>query len=83
MALYQHWRRLRDPDAGAAYLRVRDANGTIVDERHVTLSIGAPARGEALLELTLAPGRYTVEAFYYSAADGSIQGIGDHEITVS
>ena len=66
-----------------AVLRVRDANGTIVDERSVMLSMGAPARGDAFVELTLPPGRYTLEAFYYSAADGSVQGIDDHEITVS
>jgi hypothetical protein len=64
-------------------LRVRDAGGAIVDEDFATLSDGAPARGQATLQLTLAPGRYTLEAFYFSPADGSIQAMDDHEITVS
>jgi spore germination protein GerM len=64
-------------------LRVRDATGTIVDEQSVTLDAGAPQRGEATVELTLAPGRYTLEALYYSPADGSEQALDDHEITVS
>jgi hypothetical protein len=66
-----------------ANLLVRNASGAVVDERVVTLSNGGPARGEGFVELTLAPGRYTLEALYYSAADGSPQGIDDHEITVS
>ena len=56
---------------------------SLVDEDFATLSDGAPARGQATLQLTLAPGRYTLEAFYFSPADGSIQAMDDHEITVS
>jgi spore germination protein GerM len=66
-----------------AVVRVRNASGAVVDERTVTLSTGAPGRGEAFLELNLAPGRYTLEAFYYSPADSSIQAMDDHEITVA
>lgn len=65
-----------------AQLRVRDAGGTTVHEQFVTLDAGGPARGEASLTLTLEPGRYTLEAFYYSAEDGSVQAVDDHDITV-
>lgn len=64
-------------------LRVRDASGTTVQETFVTLDEGAPARGEATTTLTLAPGRYTLEAFVYSMADGSVQAMDDHDITVT
>jgi hypothetical protein len=66
-----------------AHLRVRAENGTIVYDRFVMLSAGAPQRGEAFVDLTLAPGRYTIEAFYYSLRDDSIQAMDDHAITVS
>ena len=52
-------------------------------DRFVMLSAGAPQRGEAFVELTLTPGRYTIEAFYYSLRDDSIQAMDDHVITVS
>ena len=64
-------------------LRIRDAGGTIVQEHTITLSIGGPGRGDAIKSITLPPGRYTLQAFYFSAADGgSIQAMDDHEITV-
>ena len=66
-----------------AQLRVVRADGTVVHDDFVTLSNGAPSRGEAFVELTVPPGQYTVEAFYYSAMDGSVQGMDDHDITVS
>jgi len=65
-----------------AQLRVRDASGGVVHEQFVMLSAGAPARGQATVELTLPPGGYTLEAFYFSAMDGSEQAMDDHEITV-
>jgi hypothetical protein len=65
------------------HLRVRNSSGAAVVDQSVMLSNGAPARGEAYVNLTLTPGSYTVEAFFYSAADGSVQGMDDHEITVS
>jgi hypothetical protein len=73
--------------AGAVFeatcrLRVRGANGTIVKDQQVMLSIGAPQRGEATLKLTLAPGRYTVETYFLSAKDGSEQGLDGHRVTV-
>jgi spore germination protein GerM len=63
-------------------LRARDATGAVILETFVTLDQGAPARGEATTSLNLQPGRYTLEAFVYSMADGSIQAMDDHEITV-
>lgn len=65
-----------------AQLRVRDAAGVVVKEQVVTLSIGAPQRGEAHVSVTLPPGRYTLEAFFVSAADGSEQASDNHTITV-
>jgi len=63
-------------------LRVRSSGGQIVKDQTVTLNRGAPAQGEATLQLTVPPGRYTVEAFYVSARDGSEQAMDDHGITV-
>jgi hypothetical protein len=63
-------------------LRVRSSAGAVVKDQAVTLDAGAPSRGEAMLQLTLPPGRYTVEAFYLSAQDGGVQGLDDHNITV-
>ncbi|HET8660022.1 MAG TPA: GerMN domain-containing protein [Micromonosporaceae bacterium] len=57
-------------------------NGRTVTERVMTLSVGAPSRGEGRVSLTLAPGAYTIEAFAYSAEDGSIQHLDNHQITV-
>lgn len=67
---------------GTVNLRVRSAVGTVVIERVVQLSVGAPAVGEARVPLTLPPGRYTVEAYYISMADSSVLGVDDHEFTV-
>ncbi len=66
-----------------AHLRVQRAGGSTVEDRSVMLSAGAPGRGEAFVDLTLAPGSYTIEAFYFSAEDGSVQAIDDHEIMVT
>ncbi len=66
-----------------AHLRVVRSDGTVVHDDFVMLSNGAPARGEAFVELTVPPGQYTVEAYYFSANDGSIQGMDDHDVTVS
>jgi hypothetical protein len=65
-----------------AVVRVRDAGGGVVRDETVTLDNGAPSRGEVRVSLTLAPGTYTLEAFYYSAKDGSVQGLDDHTIKV-
>lgn len=67
---------------GTVQLRVRGTGGAVVVEQVVQLSAGAPAVGEARVPLTLPPGRYTVEAFFLSAADGSVQGVDDHEFSV-
>jgi Sporulation and spore germination/Immunoglobulin-like domain of bacterial spore germination len=65
-----------------AQLRARDAGGSVVWEKVVTLSIGAPQRGEAHVSVTLPPGRYTLETFTISATDGSEQAHDNHTITV-
>jgi hypothetical protein len=66
-----------------ARVRVRDSGGAIVDDRVLTLSIGAPSRGTGTLHLMLAPGRYTIEVFYVSQFDSSEKGLDDHDITVT
>lgn len=49
---------------GAIQIRVRTAAGAQVVRQHVQLTAGAPAQGTATVTLHLAPGRYTIEAFY-------------------
>ncbi|HEY9483817.1 MAG TPA: GerMN domain-containing protein [Micromonosporaceae bacterium] len=49
---------------GAIQIRVRTAAGTQVVRQHVQLTVGAPVQGTATVTLHLAPGRYTIEAFY-------------------
>ena len=65
-----------------ARLRILNSNGDVVDDRTVTLDIGAPMRGQVHVSVTLPPGRYTLQAFYVSAQDGSEQSLDDHAITV-
>jgi hypothetical protein len=67
---------------GTVNLRVRDTGGQVVDERVLQLSAGAPALGEVRVPLTLPTGRYTIEAFYVSLKDSSIQWVDDHEFWV-
>jgi hypothetical protein len=64
-----------------ARLTVRKGR-TVVTEETLTLSAGAPARGEARITLTLAPGTYVLELYAISAADGSVQHLDDHTVTV-
>jgi hypothetical protein len=66
----------------AARLRVRDASGRVVSDNPVLLSIGAPQRGQANVTLTLAPGRYTIEAYSLSERDGAEINLDGHDITV-
>lgn len=66
-----------------AQLRVRNAAGAIVQNHTLTLSNGAPSLGEGRLSITLSPGAYTLEAFYFSAEDGSVQALDNHSITVT
>jgi hypothetical protein len=66
----------------AARLRVRDASGRVVSDNPVLLSIGAPQRGQANVTLTLAPGRYTTEAYSLSERDGAEINLDGHDITV-
>jgi hypothetical protein len=69
------------PEA-AARLRIRSSSGAAVVDQPVRLDKGAPAQGTAKVPVTLAPGRYTIEAFYLSSADGSEQFLDDHEFNV-
>jgi hypothetical protein len=62
-------------------LRVRQGS-RIVTEQPVTVDAGPPAFGEATVTLTLAPGRYVLEAYEASARDGSVQHLDDHDVTV-
>lgn len=65
---------------------VRNATGAELVRKSVLLDAGPPARGEARVSISLpasAPaGSYTIEAFFLSAADGSVQGMDDHVVTV-
>ncbi len=66
-----------------AVVRIRDASGAVVREQPIDVgSYGVPARGTATVTLTLAPGRYTVQGFVFSARDGSVQDLDDHQFTV-
>ncbi|GAA2641626.1 hypothetical protein GCM10010399_89310 [Dactylosporangium fulvum] len=67
---------------GTVNLRIRGAGGKVVVEQVVQLSAGAPSLGEARVPVNLPPGRYTVEAFFVSMKDGSVQGVDDHDFTV-
>jgi hypothetical protein len=67
---------------GAAQLRVRDAFGREVRRQPVQLSVGAPARGEVHVSLTLPPGSYTLEAYAVSERDSTEHSLDNHHITV-
>jgi hypothetical protein len=63
-------------------LRIRDDNGVIVRTRVLDLSAGAPEIGSIEVSETLDPGTYTLEAYFVSLADSSVQALDDHGITV-
>jgi hypothetical protein len=67
---------------GTVNLRFRDAAGAVVDERVIQLSVGAPSLGDARTQVTLPSGRYTVEAYFISQKDSSVQWVDDHDFTV-
>ncbi|MGI5237621.1 GerMN domain-containing protein [Dactylosporangium sp. CA-139066] len=67
---------------GTVHVRVRDAGGGVVFEQVVQLSAGAPALGEARVPVTLGSGKYTVESFFISPKDSSVQWVDDHEFSV-
>jgi hypothetical protein len=63
-------------------LRVVSAGGqTVYSEPH-TLATGVSRWGEVQVRLTLEPGRYTVQAYFESLEDGSVQSMDDHDVTV-
>jgi hypothetical protein len=65
---------------GAAVLRAVDASGTVVVDRSVALSAASPHQGEVHVTITLAPGRYRLEALFL---DGNVTAaLDDHMITV-
>jgi hypothetical protein len=64
-------------------VRIRDSANKIVYDHTFTLSAGPPAQGSGSVRTpALAPGRYTVEGFFISAADSSIQAMDNHSFTV-
>jgi hypothetical protein len=63
-------------------LRVLTPTGETVHSEPVTLGEGSPNRPEAHVRLTLPPGSYTLQAYFESLADGSVQALDDHAITV-
>jgi hypothetical protein len=67
---------------GTVNLRIRDGEGKVVLERVVQLSVGSPALGEARVAVALTTGRYTVEAFFISQKDSSVQWLDNHDFTV-
>jgi hypothetical protein len=64
-------------------LRIRSAAGSTVVDRQVVVDTRTSPRGSAVVQETLAPGKYTVEAFFLSERDGSVQGVDNHDITVN
>ncbi len=71
------------PFEATAQLRVRQGS-RVVHEQFVMLGgSGFPENfGEAKVRITLPPGTYTIEAFEYSARDGSVIWLDDKVITV-
>jgi Sporulation and spore germination./Immunoglobulin-like domain of bacterial spore germination. len=70
----------------AVSLRVRDARGTLLTERHVTSTgeMGHHNPYEAQLWLVRDPGgKVTVEAFEYSAKDGSVRSLTRRQLDSS
>ncbi|MDI1461311.1 GerMN domain-containing protein [Catellatospora sp. KI3] len=64
-------------------VRVRDAAGKIVFDRSVNLDAGPPSQGAATVRTPALPaGKYSVEGFYYSPDDSSIQALDEHQFTV-
>ena len=69
---------------GSIQMRVRSAIGAVLQTKTVQLSVGAPAQGTATVNLTLAPGVYTIEAYFFSMATSCDcpMGIDQHKFTV-
>lgn len=69
---------------GSIQMRVRSATGVVLQTKTVQLSAGAPAQGTATVNLSLAPGKYTIEAYFFSMATSCDcpMGIDQHTFTV-
>ena len=69
---------------GSIQMRVRSATGAVLQTKTVQLTVGAPAQGTATVNLTLAPGVYTIEAYFFSMATSCDcpMGIDQHKFTV-
>ena len=66
-----------------AVVRVRNASGAVVLQRSLHVgSVAVPSRATVSVTVPLAPGRYTVQGFVFSAKDGSVQDLDDHTFTV-
>lgn len=64
-------------------VRIRDSANKIVYDHAFTLTAGPPSQGTGSARTpALAPGRYTIEGFFISAADSSIQAMDNHSFTV-
>jgi hypothetical protein len=66
-----------------AVVRIRNSAGTVIVERSIAVgSLSVPNRATATVSFTLDPGSYTIEGLVYSARDGSVQQLDDHQFTV-
>ncbi len=66
-----------------AVVQIKDAGGNVVKTQQIHVgSTAVPSRATATVSFTLAPGRYTIESFVYSANDSSVQQLDDHQFTV-
>ena len=67
---------------GTIAVRIKDSAGHVVKQQTVQLTVGAPAQGTGTSQFTLQPGTYTVEAYFVSLKDSSIQALDGHQFTV-
>lgn len=66
-----------------AVVRIKNSSGGVVTEQSIHVgSLAVPNRATASVTFTLSPGRYTIETFFYSLKDSSVQELDDHQFTV-
>ncbi|MBB5872686.1 hypothetical protein F4553_006120 [Allocatelliglobosispora scoriae] len=64
-------------------VRIRNSADAIVFDKSVLVNAGPPSQGTATVRTQALPaGTYTVEGFYFSARDGSIQAMENHTFTI-